>query len=95
MSDSRVDFPWDWTHVDQSLQIKVGAGALHTVTINQLAAGDTVTIYDGADIFGAVMAIIATALSQPVTLIYDARVETGIFIAIAGQGPNDLTVNYI
>lgn len=92
---SVADFPWRWAHVTATLLVKTGGGALHTITLNILDAGMTVTVYDGVDAGGAVIGIIGTALSQPITLIYDAEVQTGIYIAIAGQGTADLTVNYI
>ena len=93
--DSAADFPWDWTHVTGTLLIKTGGGALHTITINQLTVGDTVEIYDGINNGGGLIGILATGLNQPVTLTYDAKIETGIYIELVGQGPLDLTVNWI
>ncbi len=92
---STIDIPWVWRHVDGTLLVKTGQGAIHTITLNYLGQGTVITLYDGVDAGGAVIGIIATDLSQPVTLTYDLKYRMGIYIAIAGEGEADLTVNWI
>lgn len=93
---SVADFPWRWTHVDETALIRAGQGALHTVVINYLDTA-LIILYDGIDAAGNVMGIITTALSQPVTLIYDAKLYNGLYIEIVSLngGTADLTVNWI
>jgi len=95
MSSSVIDIPWIWRHVTQTVLVKRGQGALHTITLNYIGQGSVITLYDGVNAGGAVIGIIATDLSQPVTLVYDLKYRTGIYIAIAGEGEVDLTVNWI
>jgi len=92
--DSVADFPWEWTHVTATALVKTGAGALHTIAVNY-CVGCLVTIYDGVDATGRVIGAVWTNTSQPVTLTYDLKVATGIYITIAGEGTADLTVNYV
>jgi len=75
--------------------VKTGGGALHSIALNYLNPGDTVLVYDGVDATGALMGVIGTDLSQPALLLYDAKIETGIFIDRTGQGVIDLTVNWV
>ena len=94
MKDSVAEFPWNWKNVTATMLVKTGGGALHTIAVNYCAQ-NTVTIYDGVDAGGRVIAILQTNVSQPVTMLYDAKIETGIYITVAGEGATDLTVNYI
>ena len=94
--DARTNFPWDWCHVTETVLVKTGGGALHTIVLNYLNDWGTVVVYDGVDNTGAVIGVIATALTQPVTLIYDLKIATGIYIEVLGQELiADLTVTYI
>jgi len=92
--DSVADFPWEWAYVIKTTLVKTGGGALHTIAVNY-CVGCVVTVYDGVDATGMVIGIVQTAVSQPVTLVYDLKIATGIYITIAGEGEADLTVNYI
>jgi len=96
MPDARTDFPWNWAHVTETVLVKEGGGALHTIVINYLDDWGTVVVYDGIDNTGAVIGIISTALTQPVTLIYDLKIATGIYLEVLGQEViASLTVTYI
>lgn len=92
---SVVDFPWTPTNVTASTLVRTGNSVLHTIVVNELTADAvTVTLYDGVDAGGSVVGVITTELSQPVTLLYDSKFKDGIYIAIAGEGTADLTVNH-
>ena len=92
-----TDFGWPYTHVTQSTLCMTGPGTLHCVVLNGITTVGDVTIYDGVDNAGVVIAVLSlrTAVHvsfQPVNFLYDARVATGIFIESAGTFAGDLTV---
>ena len=96
MPNSVADFPWNPTHVDETTLVQFGNAVLHTIVANKIDADTcTVVVYDGIDNSGEVMGAIVTGLSQPVTLLYDCKCVTGIYIEILGEGTADLTVNHI
>jgi len=93
---SRSDFPWHWTRVTETTLVHTGPGTMHTIVINDIDDGATITLYDGVDAGGAVIGVLITALHQPVTLIYDLMFDDGLYIAIAGQEAfAELTVNWM
>jgi hypothetical protein len=95
MSQSRSDFQWGFTHVVQTTLVHTGPGGLHTIILNQFGDDCTITVYDGVDATGTIIGIITTALHQPQTLKYDLIFDTGLYIAIVGEGTADLTVCWI
>ena len=93
---SRSEFCWNWAHIGDeqggALQVHVGPGAMHTLTLNQLPAqGFTVEIYDGVG-GGTLIGVLTTDLSQPRSLTYNLAFTAGLWI-IAQYC--DLTVTYI
>ena len=94
MSNPVQDFPWKGERVVDTELVSDHEGALHTIVLNTLDDGITVTVYDGVDGTGEVVAVITTDLNQPTTLLYDIHMATGIYISVAG-GACDLTVSYI
>jgi len=98
MGNSAIDFPWLPTHVTTTALVKTGAGVLHSIVLNGLTTVGDITVYDGINAGGTVLAILhlatATSISvQPMTLEYDAEVTTGIYLAY-GTAVADLTVMY-
>lgn len=92
------DFPWEWGHVTTTALVKTGAGALHNITINGITTVGDITVYDGVDATGDIIAVLhlntATSISvQPITLNYDLELTTGLYIAY-GTAVADLTVTY-
>ena len=92
-------FPWPWTHIDGTLLVHTGAGALHTIVVNGLTTAGDITVYDGIDATGSVIAVLhldpTTSISvQPITFVYDLRLATGIYIAYDQSVAADLTVTY-
>ncbi len=97
--DSITSFPWPWKHVDGTVLVKTGAGALHTIVVNGLTTAGDITIYDGVDDTGEVIAVLhldlTTSVSvQPITFTYDLEISTGIYIAFDQSVAADLTVTY-
>ena len=97
--DPVSQFPWLWTHVDDTVLVKTGAGALHSIVVNGLTTAGDVTVYDGIDATGAVIAVLhldpTTSISvQPITFIYDLEIATGIYIAYDQAVAADLTVTH-
>jgi len=100
MPNPIIDFPWPWTHVDDTVLVKTGAGVLHTIVVNGLTTAGDITVYDGIDATGAVIAVLhldpTTSISvQPITFVYDLKIVIGIYIAYGQAVAADLTVTYI
>lgn len=80
------------THFTGNTLVLMGSGVLHTLNVNTKgAAASVVTIYDGVDNTGAVLAII-DSLNQVGCYTYDMTVVTGIYITATGTP--DLTVTF-
>ena len=99
MPNPIADFPWPWAHVDATLLVHTGAGALHTIVVNGLTTAGDATVYDGIDATGNVIAVLhldpTTSVSvQPITFAYDLRLGTGLYIAYDQSLVADLTVTY-
>jgi len=96
---SVIDFPWTPAHITENALVKTGRSVLHTIVLNGLTVAGDITVYNGVDAGGTVIAILhlntATSVSvQPITFTYDCLMLTGIYIAY-GQGTvADLTVTF-
>lgn len=71
-------------------QVKSGSGFLHSIVINNPAAGATITVIDGTSGSSASIALIASTVCT--TLVYDLKFTTGLRIITAGA--TDITVVY-
>ena len=96
---SVIDFPWTPLHVTDTILVKTGRGVLHTIVLNGLTTAGDITVYNGVDAGGTVIAILhlntATSISvQPITFTYDCQMATGIYIAYGQGTAADLTVTY-
>lgn len=100
MSNSVIDFPWEYAHVTADTLVKTGNGALHTIVVNGLTTAGDATIYNntaeaGAAIIGILHLDPATSVSvQPITLFYDVEFTTGLYIGFDATLVADLTVSY-
>ena len=100
MTNPRAEYAWPFCHVDDTVVVSSRPGALHTIVVNGLTTAGDITVYDGVDATGSVIAVLhldpTTSISvQPITFIYDAVVGTGIYIAYDQSVAADLTVTYI
>lgn len=100
MSNPKKDFPWPNLHVTGTTLVSPRPGTLHTIVVNGLTAVGDVTVHDGLDATGRVVAVLhlnpATSVSvQPITFLYDAKIDTGIYIVFDEQMDADLTVTFI
>lgn len=100
MTNPRTDFPWRPSHVDDTVLVSGAPGALHTIVVNGLTTAGDITVYDGVDATGGVVAVLhldpTTSVSvQPITFTYDVDIATGIYIAYDQSVVADLTVAYI
>ena len=101
MPNPILDYGYKWKHLTATDQISVVEGILHSVTINRPdpAAGCTITLYDSAagasaDII-AILAMDSALFVVPQTLIFDAELEHGLYVAFsAGFTLGDITVSY-
>lgn len=100
MPNPKTDFPWEFAHVDDTVLVSGAPGQLHTIVVNGLTTAGDITVYDGVDATGSVIAVLhlnpATSVSvQPITFTYDIKVSTGIYIEYDQSVVADLTVSYI
>lgn len=76
--------------------VKSGAGTLHSIVVNTLAASGTVTIYDNTSAVAPKIGTVtnpATLVTEgPVTAIYDVAFATGLTIVTTGV--QDITVTF-
>lgn len=78
-----------------STLVKTGKGVLHSVVINTKGAtANTLTLYDGIDNTGTVVAIIDTTLAQ-VVLTYDIAFATGLYATLATGTAANVTITYL
>jgi len=100
MSNPIIDFPWEYSHVDAADTLaKTGAGILHSIVLNGLTTAGDVTVHDGVDNSGPVIAVLhldlTTSVSvQPIYFLYDCKVATGIYLDFDGTLVADLTVTH-
>jgi hypothetical protein len=76
-----------------STLVKTGAGVLHSLTINNIGATATVTVYDGTSTSGTEIAALGGTLGFG-NVLYDAKFATGLYIVIAGTTSPDITLTY-
>ncbi len=75
--------------------VKSGQGVLRAITFNKPVATGVVTIYDNTSATGTIIGTITIPASpMPVTLIFDARFDTGLTI-VTSVAAQDLTVSYL
>lgn len=94
-----LEMGWPHRHVTADAQVKAGPGILHSIVINGLTTLGDITIYDSLTETGTVIAILhlstVTSISvQPMTLLYDVKFHTGLYIGYDATAVADLTVVY-
>ena len=79
---------------DTKTTVKSGAGVLHTITFNNPAATEVVTIFDNTAASGTKIGTITTPASPvPVTITYDVNFATGLTLLTA-TAAGDITVSF-
>jgi len=96
---SAIDYPWEFKHVAANDLVLTGPGVLHAINFNGMTVVGVCTVYDGIDntgvVIGALTLLTAVHIScQPVPLLYDCKVETGIYLDFTGGLVADFTVIY-
>lgn len=100
MSNSVIDYPFDYAHCTADTQVCAHAGVLHTVTINGPATtAGKITLYDSLTETGTVIAVISVGLkseSQGIScLIFDTKFSTGLYAGFDGTiAGADITISY-
>ncbi|MFM0428197.1 hypothetical protein PQQ75_04205 [Paraburkholderia aspalathi] len=74
-----------------STLLKTGIGSLGGVVVGTGAAGATITLYDGTNTSGTLIAVLSAA--APVPLTFGVSFFTGLYVVVAGGSPN-VTVSY-
>lgn len=88
-----------YTHITTATTtlVKTGAGYLGQININTLAASGTITVYDGIDATGAVIAVITNPgtllVEGPQTASYGVGFATGLVLVTTGT--QDITVSWL
>lgn len=77
-------------------QILGAKGQLHTITIHEITASGTITVFDSLTETGTVIALleVTTGENEFVTLHYDVHCATGLYIGYDGTAAAALTVSY-
>ena len=99
MANPVIEYGYRHRHLDDTALVLTGSGILHTLTINSpdTTASATVTIYDGLTNAGVVIGVIAMDAALfvvPVTLVYDVKVATGIYVEFSFAVTADITVSF-
>ena len=94
-----LGFGYTPAHVTADTQVAAGAGVLHNVVVNGLTTAGDVTIYDSLTEAGTVIAVVhldlTTSVSvQPITLAYDVRFGTGLYLGFDATLAADVTVSF-
>lgn len=95
-----TNFGWPNLNVTADTIVSSGAGVLHSVVLNGVTVVGDIVIYDGIDATGRVVATLnvrsAVSVSfQGITFLYDAKIDTGIFVDIASSTfAGNITVMY-
>ena len=97
--NSAIDYPWDYAHVTADTAVKAAPCVLHSIVVNGLTTAGDATVYDNTAGSGTVIAVLhldtTTSVSvQPITLSYDIRCGTGLYIDFDDTLVADLTVSY-
>jgi len=72
--------------------LKIGGGTLHSIVINTVgSASNLLTIYDGTDTSGMVIAAIDTTAARG-QFVYDVAFQTGLYAVLAAGTAADLTI---
>jgi hypothetical protein len=80
------------TPASTTVNAKIGPGALHTVSINEVGTS-IVTMYDGVDGSGTIIAKLDPGEKR--TYIYDVGFTVGLSVVVgAGAGTLDATVSF-
>ncbi len=74
--------------------LKPGPGVLKRVVVNTAPAGmnGVLTLQDGMQRGGSVLAVITPAAGQLASLDYEAAFDEGLFAVLVGAVPGDWTV---
>ncbi len=75
--------------------VKVGAGQLFAINLQNMAIGSVMTVFDNTAGSGTVIATYtqgAAALVSPVTLFYDVKFNIGLTVVTTNT--NDITVSF-
>jgi len=100
MGNPVIDYPFSYAHITADGQASNHPGVLHTIVVNGLTTAGDATVYDntvtgGAAVIAILHLSVATSVSvQPITLTYDCKVGTGIYIEYDATLAADLTVTY-
>ena len=99
MSNSAIDFPWDKINVAVEGIAHTGACVLHSIIFNGMTVVGDCAIYDGITNAGTLIGtlILRSAVQvscQPFTMIFDCKMEEGIFLEFNNGLVGNFTVTF-
>jgi hypothetical protein len=75
--------------------VKSGSGKCHALTINKAgASSNVISVYDGTDTNGTLLATIDGTAAAGSTFLRNARFVTGLHVVIATGTAADITIEY-
>lgn len=74
-------------------QVKTGSGYLHTLVINTVGTGETLTLFDNTSCAGTKIATI-TAVAGVGVYPFDSQFTFGLCVTTAGTTPGDYTITF-
>ncbi len=69
---------WSCVTATGTGSLATGSVVLHSVTVSQGAAGAFLELWDATSTAGATISVLTASNSQPVTVVYDARLSHGL-----------------
>ena len=85
---------FDYNHITTNTNtlLRSSPTILHTITINTIGSGETITVYDNSVCSTTVIAVITPAAGA--TFTFDVSTTNGLCITTAGTTPGDYTVAF-
>lgn len=92
----KINFAFSYKNIstNDNTIVKSGEGILHTLSVNTVGTGSTITVYDNTSAAGVKIATIDSTSAGRTLPPFDLTFSTGLTIATAGTAAADITVTY-
>ena len=93
---NETTYHYSYLAANAATQVKTGTGKLHSVVINTAgASSNVITLYDGTDTNGTVIAVIDGTAAAGNILLYDVQFITGLHVVIGTGTAAKITISYL
>jgi len=93
-----IDAGWRYARATGDLKVREGGGVVHAAVLNPGSTAGTVTLYDGADESGTVMATFTVGTTAqvfgPVCVTLDVAFSAGLYVGFDDNFDGSVTVAY-